>query len=152
MIVEKSYCPTNNDETPINKRIIGFTGGAELMREARTKFWKSKNLITKEGYPTNQNLGNNQLNPTHKKSILEDSYINHILSSRTPFRQLLTSSTQNFVNSQFRQLSISLINLRLLTTPVRRVLLNSTSISESQEIIWQLYNYKFHIVRDPTKQ
>jgi len=29
---------------------IYVAGGAELMREASTKFWKSKNLITKEGY------------------------------------------------------------------------------------------------------
>jgi len=81
------------------------------MREAPTKFWKSKNLITNEGYPTNQNLGNNQLNPPHKKSILEDSYINHdILSSRSQFRQLSTSSALNFVNSQSRQLTISLVS------------------------------------------
>jgi len=64
---------------------------------------ESKNLITKEGYPTNQNLGNNQLNPSHKKSILEDSYINHdILSS----------------NTQFRQHTIPLVELHSPTTPV----------------------------------
>jgi len=58
------------------------------------------------GYPTNQNLGNTQLNPPHKKSILEDSYINHdILSSRSQLRQLSASSTLNFVDSQFRQSS-----------------------------------------------
>jgi len=53
-------------------------------------------LITKEGYPTNQNLGNNQLKPSHKKSILEDSYINH---------DILSSPVQFFVNTQFSQLS-----------------------------------------------
>jgi len=37
------------------------------MREAPTKFWKSKNLITKEGYPTNPNPETNQLE-SHKKS------------------------------------------------------------------------------------
>jgi len=58
------------------------------MREAPTKFWKSKNLITKEGYPTNQNVGNNQLNLPHKKSILEDSYINQHFDSRPQLRQL----------------------------------------------------------------
>jgi len=42
-------------EPPINKRtMIYVADGAELMREPPTK---SKNLITKEGYPTNQNLG-----------------------------------------------------------------------------------------------
>jgi len=51
-----------------------------------------KNLIIKEGYPTNQNLGNNQLNPSHKKSILEDLYINY---------DILSSPVQFFVNSQF---------------------------------------------------
>jgi len=40
MIVGKSYCPTRKDETPMNKRRIRFyvAGGAELMREAPTKF------------------------------------------------------------------------------------------------------------------
>jgi len=59
------------------------------MREPPTKSWKSKNLIIKEGYPTNQNLGNNQFNP-FQKSILEDSYINH---------DILSSPVQFFVNS-----------------------------------------------------
>jgi len=72
------------------------------MREAPTKFWKPKNLITKERYPTNQNLRNNQLNPLHKKSILEDSYINlDILSSRSLFRHLY------FVSSISSTLSIA---------------------------------------------
>jgi len=101
------------------------------MREPPTKFWKSKNLITKKGYPTNQNLENNKLNPPYKKSILEDSYINHdILSSPSQFSSTLaTSSTLNLLS---------------------QLLLISTSISKSQEIICQLYNYKFHTVRGPT--
>jgi len=74
------------------------------MWEASTKFGRIylENLITKEGYPTNQNLRNNQFNPSHKKSILEDSYINHdILSSLSQFRSTLaTSSTLYFINSQ----------------------------------------------------
>jgi len=70
------------------------------MHKPPTKFWKSKNLIIKEGYPTNQNLGNNQLNSFHKKSILEDSYINHdILSSLSIFRRLSTLSALYYVSS-----------------------------------------------------
>jgi len=38
------------------------------MHEAPTKFWKSKILTTKEGYPTNQNLETNQFEPSYKKS------------------------------------------------------------------------------------
>jgi len=72
MNVEKSYCPTDHDETPINKYDrIYVVGGAELTREVPTKFWKSENLITKEGYPTNQNLRNNQLNPFHNQNKKE---------------------------------------------------------------------------------
>jgi len=74
------------------------------MREAPTKFWKFKNLITKEGYPTNQNLGNNQLNPSHKKSILEDSYINHdILSSPSQFSSTLTTPVNCCIQCQSQQ-------------------------------------------------
>jgi len=103
------------------------------MREAPTKFRKSKNLITKEGYSTNQNLGNNQLNPPHKKSILGDSYIHHdILSSRSQFRRLSTSSALYYV-SQLSQLSIT--STHDLTS---QLLFSSTSINESQEITQQL--------------
>jgi len=39
MIVEKSYCPTSSNGTPINKRDrIYIAGGAELMWEAPTEF------------------------------------------------------------------------------------------------------------------
>jgi len=69
MIIEKSYCPTNNNETPINKRRVRFTGGADLMRKASMKFWRFEKLITKEEYSTNQNLETNQFEPYHKKSI-----------------------------------------------------------------------------------
>jgi len=79
------------------------------MREPPTKFWKSKNLITKEGYPTNQNLGNNQFNPPHKKSILEDSYLNHDI----------LSSLSIFVDSQPRQFSTTSVQLRLSSTIIK---------------------------------
>jgi len=123
------------------------------MREAPTKFWKSKNLITKEGYSTNQNLGNNQLNPPYKKSILEDSYINHdILSSHSQFRRLSTSSALNFVDSQFRRLSIS-STLNFINSQPRQLtisLVSSTNISESHEITWQLIGKPISLAVSPT--
>jgi len=111
------------------------------MREAPLDFGKSKNLINKEGYHTNQNLGNNQLNSPHKKSILEDSYINH---------DILSSHSHLFVNSQLRQRTISsTLNFRQHTISLAyyssQLLLSSTSISESQEIIWQLYNLYYQL-------
>jgi len=54
---------------------IYVAGGADLMREAPTKFWRSEKLITKEGYPTNQNPENNQLKPSHKKPTLWETPI-----------------------------------------------------------------------------
>jgi len=79
-----------------------------------------------------------QLNPPHKKSILEDSYINHdILSSYSPFRQFSISLTLNFRQHNLTsQISLAYYSSQLL--------LSSTSISESQEIISTTIKFYLH--------
>jgi len=64
MIGERSYCPIGRRNTNKQKyEKIWIAGGAELMQETPIT---SKNLITEEGCPANQDLGNSQFDPSHK--------------------------------------------------------------------------------------